>query len=128
MMVDFVKSFQQGLTSAEIAQNAKEEIQSVFSELNRQLHSATDGKIKIEIGVQGVTWVQSNWFITARNPLIPGSEIKKLANWSQHPTGYPCTITVGNIEYVCEDKEALEEAIASMLQNPKVGEYLQSLL
>lgn len=134
-MVDFVKSFQQGLTSADAARKNKNEIESVFAELNEQLHSATKGKVQIKIvsyGLQpsilpGAREYFSYDVIQAINPLVDSSS-KMLAKWSQHPEGYPCTITIGKTEYVCEDKEALEGVLATMLQDPSVGESLQALL
>ncbi len=134
-MVDFVKSFQQGLSSADIAKKNKEEIESVFTELNTQLNSATGGKIRIYlthdivgnifsfIVTQGVYNV-----VVAINPLIENSPVKQLARWSQSTEGYPCTITVGKTEYVCENKKSLEQTLATMLQDPSVGETLQVLL
>ena len=120
-MIDFVKSFNEGLTSANIVQNNIDEIGSVFIELNNQLNSATGGKVQIYIAGSGSV-------IAACNPLLKKDNSKRLGQWSQHPKGYPCKITIGNTEYVCEDKEALELALANMLQDPSVGESLKTLL
>lgn len=157
-MVDFVKSFQQGLTLADIARKNKAEIRSVFDELNTQLNPVTEGKIQIELmsyeleknpvakpskgSIRAAlsTWHQQDDAITgesphniydtigARNLLVKNSPPKELAKWSQNPRGYPCTITIGKTEYVCENKEALERTLATMLQHPSVGEILQTLL
>ena len=137
-MVDFVKSFRQGISLADIARKNREEIQEVFAELNAQLNSATGGKIRIYLTLdttignilvfkltQGVGAYN---VVVASNPLIENSPVKHLARWSPSPEGYPCTITVGKTEYVCVNKKSLEETLATMLQDPSVGKSLQILL
>ncbi|BBL73049.1 hypothetical protein [Methylomagnum ishizawai] len=64
--------------------------------------------------------------ICAKNQKTPGSDTE-LAEWKQSRAGYPCEIILGSQTYVCEDKEALENALAEMLRDPIVGEKLFKL-
>lgn len=132
-MVDFAASLRQGFDSADTAKKNREEINSVFSELNVQLAAVTEGKLAIKIkrlneaglfGIPGPKYLA----IAAINPTVSGSQFRELAKWTQHDSGYPCTIKFGKNEYVCVDKSSLEETLAAMLEDPRIGEILQDLL
>ncbi|MDD5276367.1 MAG: hypothetical protein PHR16_09820 [Methylovulum sp.] len=143
-MVDFIAAFKEGLSAADIADKNKREIASVFEELNKQLTKETDGKVKISIrdspmSALSLMTVQlsdlsdinkknmpTNQIISALNPLAKSQE--NLAHWSQDRNGYPCKISYGNKEHYCEDKPALEESLAKLLQDPIVGESLYKLM
>jgi len=145
-MVDFITAFNTGLDAAQIAEKNKREINSVFDELNQQLAEVTDGRVNIQIRNRLKEAPPENMAermaplflrksieyraICAINPLSPQSPppVKEIATWSQDRTGYPCKISFGIKEHYCEDKVALENALALMLQDPIVGENLAKLM
>lgn len=139
-MVNFAKSYQAGLDAARIAEKNKIEIDSVFSEMNRQLSEASEKRVRISIktldeklngvarfnvrlGAEPKTYTG----IVAENPAVPGST-KELARWTQGRSGYPCTIILGSHSRSCEDRIALERALAEMLSDPIVGKALSELV
>jgi hypothetical protein len=132
--------FNTGIDAAKIAEKNKIEIDDVFTHLNQQLNAVTGGKIEIkrtqfrEIEKNPAlnalaTWFASPtyWALGAVNQLHK-VEAKELAKWSQDRAGYPCKIKVGKDEFVCENKSALEQALAYVLQDPVVGEILFTLM
>jgi hypothetical protein len=143
-MIDFIAAYEKGLNAAEIADKNQREIDSVFDELNKQLAAATDGKIKIvrsDKNPFSKTMKDLNkiLFIDDIHKEFPSRDqrlfafntlnkaVEVLAFWSQDRNGYPCKISYGNKEHYCEDKGALEEALASLLQDPIVGAALYKL-
>lgn len=145
-MVNFIEAYQVGLNAANSAEKNEQEIDAVFEEMNRQLFSATEGKISVlrqtihenESSIfyrnliarhgRSVTLPHYKPYraIVARNLLV-NNNTKELAKWHQKPEGYPCEITFGSKTMICEDKEALENALAEMLRDPIVGETLFKL-
>lgn len=138
-MADFVRAFREGQDAAEAADRARKEIDAVYTELNRQLRESTGGKIAIdrrEFEVDRgwgmlLTWppkpAETYLAIVAHNPCSE-QHIKQLAKWSQSRGGYPCKIFWGSAELSCDDREALENALAELLRDPFVGEQLHTLL
>jgi hypothetical protein len=63
----------------------------------------------------------------ASNPKVGGSRFKELARWKQAKEGYPCSLTWDKQERQCEDRTALEEALAELLKDPGIGEKLYAL-
>jgi hypothetical protein len=137
-MTDYVKAFRDGLQAAEAADAARSEIDSVFSELDRQIGAASGGKVAIarqECQLPASQWElaipfrpkKTYWAILAWNPTVPNSSSKLLAKWSQDARGYPCKITFERWERICEDREALENSLAELLGDATVGEKLYGL-
>jgi len=138
-MTDYIKAFRDGLQAAEAADLARSEIDSVFSELGKQIATASDGKIAIarrECQAPMSQWEfmanpfkpkKTYWAILAWNPTVANSPSKQIARWSQDAGGYPCKITCDKWERICEDREALENSLAELLRDPTVGEKLHSL-
>jgi hypothetical protein len=138
-MVNFVEAYKSGLNSAELAEKRKNEVESVFNELNKQLADATNGKIIISrdqiidrdnaIGIMSVlsggkmTYYSA---IVASNPYAKNST-KELARWAQDRAGYPCKITLDSETMYCQDKKGLENGLAKLLRDPVVGETLRKL-
>lgn len=138
-MADFKSAFQRGMDAAEVSERNRKEIDDVFAELNRQLDEVTSGAV--EIKRTSYTERQSNPFVLAID--IYGkrdtyralaafhkrsNKDRELARWHQDRNGYPCKITLGESELYCEDKEALERALAGLLSDAIVGEILQNLM
>ncbi|HBA40606.1 MAG TPA: hypothetical protein DCZ05_12970 [Deltaproteobacteria bacterium] len=44
--------------------------------------------------------------------------------WKPSSTGYPCLIAWGDSQRYCQDKEALERALAELVNDPVIGEKL----
>lgn len=137
-MANFIESFNRGIEAAVNAELNFSEIDQVFSELNRQLTNATDGKVsitrrqgggKIAALVGLVTKIGNptfeapiGLFVTSSNPETPAVEI---AEWNTDRTGYPCSIQLGANKFICDDKEALEQALSRVLADPEVGKVMR---
>ena len=142
-MVDFKQALSIGFDAAEKAKNNQQEIDNVFLELNNQINEVTKGQITIDrsefsaentldiIGTidsvfKNIGRAWGGQVITAKNEKFP-EKVKKLAKWEKSNLGYPCKLTYSNQLIICEDKEALESALAEMLTDPDIGRILYSL-
>jgi hypothetical protein len=146
-MTDFAEAFEEGLEAAQVSSRAKEEIQSIFWKLRGDISKKTNGKISIEIefreplaegidkvpGFEGLKTL-ANSFRSGESRIIAsvshGGESSEvvLARWSMDRAGYPCRLKWPGKEVICEDGEALENALAEFLRDPVVGEKFYSLL
>lgn len=136
-MANYKESFEIGIRAAEIAEANRAEILSVFLDLNIQLKEPTGGRIEIILAklrepehkfqISLFIDIPTYWAIAARNPLAESS-VKEIAKWEQTKAGYPCTIKIGKDQIYCEDKLALQEGLAALLQDPAVGEILHNLM
>jgi hypothetical protein len=138
-MTDFKAAFEDGIKAAQQAEAAKKEIDSVFTELNKQLSEATRGKLLIERRYMPDEIVgffislaefrrPTHLAITARNPSIKQSEPKELSKWESGRAGYPCKVSWGGNEAYCENKEGLERVLSDLLRDPVVAGILYSLI
>ncbi len=142
-MIDYKVAFREGQNAAKETENARKEIDSVFDKLNSEIAEASGGKIIIERrhlldpepslqAISIITEIARTIFphlaIAASNPTIHESPVKELARWSIDRKGYPCRISWDGQEHFCEDKEALEEALADLLREPSVGQKLYALM
>jgi len=146
-MVDFEKSFANGLQAAAEASAKIAEINLVFDDLNQQLHAASDGKIKIlrktrsnnlltaMMGIGSIrskppleTKADETTYLVAVNPLAKNSNESDIAVWSVDSRGYPCQIKFSGENFFCEDKAALEKILALMLSEPEIGQVFQRLI
>jgi hypothetical protein len=138
-MVNFIESFNKGMSAAEKAIANKDEIDSVFEQLSDQLQQATGGKLKISIAEKQTPLVtftasltdimnrKTYWAIVASNPLTP-YQPTELAQWKFSENGYPCRIVLPNTEIFCEDKTALENALSKMIATPAAGKKLKAVI
>lgn len=138
-MVDFIDSFNKGLSAAEKAIANKDEIDSVIEQLSEQLLQATNGKLKISITekymplagfmmkLSDVIERKKYWTIAASNPLA-SYQPKELAEWKFSESGYPCRIVLSDTEIYCEDKIALENALSKLLATPEAGKKLKAVM
>ena len=138
-MVNFIDSFNKGMSAAETAIANKDEIDSVIELLSEQLQQATNGKLKISIAEKHVPLAtfsmkledilnrKKYWAIVASNPLAP-YQPKELAEWRFSESGYPCRIILSDTEIYCEDKAALENALGKMIATPEAGKKLKSVI
>ena len=115
-MADYIQALKKGLQAAEAADRARKEIDSVFEDLNQQLHDGMEGKIAIkrkelEVEKLRMPWEfgtidyklimglgdpkATYWAIVAYNPKITRSPVRELARWRQDRGGYPCKIMLG---------------------------------
>ena len=140
-MVNFVEAYKDGLNSAELAEKRKNEINSVFNDLNQQLADATNGKVFIlrmdfreEIKNKSDPRFFANLImepkyysaIAAENKAVKNSA-RELARWAEDRAGYPCKITLDSATMYCEDKKGLENGLEKLLRDPVVGETLRKL-
>lgn len=140
-MVDFKKSFNAGLNAAKIAENNRNEVQSVFDEVNEQLQEVAGGALYIDRAeyyvnntIQDLASIANfkarevYHAVIATNPKVPSSTEKQLGKWKMSNDGYPCRIYIGSNHIVCEDKKALENAMQELLSDTSVGEKLYYLI
>lgn len=134
-MVDFAKNLEIGLNAAKAAQDNRNEIDAVFEELNKQLLSATKGKVRIERQKFHEPWsFKKNFQPITYSALVVCSTIssikpKEIAKWDMARSGYPCEIELpGNGKWYCDNKEGLETALGRLLQDPLVGETIQKYI
>lgn len=143
-MVNYKASIEEGIKAAKIAEANKAEIQSVFDEMNRQIAEHTGKPIvirprechapssmfnRIDRQVKSFYGLSSDddnsyWAIVA---FTENSAMYELAKWELDKNGYPCSISYRNVLNRCENKEALEQALARLLQDPDVGEAIYQL-
>lgn len=142
-MTDFERSFRQGLDAAKMAQKSRLEIREVFAELNKQLHSASDGKARMEVVELEEVLSDSDSMlntlsalaislrpkepkrykaIAIRHSTAKDFRLREVARWKQGPYGYPCWINVDAQEIACSDRQSLEAELAMLASSPKVGE------
>lgn len=138
-MVDFIDSFNKGLSAAEQAIANMDEIDSVIEQLSEQLLKATNGRLEISIVEKqmplagfslSLTELMSRktyWAIVASNPLT-NFQPKELAEWKFSDSGYPCRIVLSDAEIYCEDKAALENALSKMISTPEAGKKLKAVI
>lgn len=138
-MVDFIDSFNKGLSAAEQAIANKDEIDSVIEQLSEQLLQATNGKLKISIVEKQMPLAgfsinlsefmnrKTYWAIAASNPLAT-FQPKELAQWKFSESGYPCHIVLSDTEIYCEDKTALENALSKLIATPEAGKKLKAVI
>jgi len=140
-MTDFIKSFEKGLDAAKTAEQNRNEMKSVFEELNQQLDRSTDGKLYIERR----QFFKNSTFqdlprlvhfqerekytaVAATNKKIADYKDVELAIWKEDRNGYPCQIIYGDEDIFCEDKTALENGIKNLLRDPSVGDKLYKVM
>lgn len=146
-MTDFKQAFIQGQTAVHEAIVAKNEIDSVFERLIRDVADITDGTVwlKLEdlsrssyadIGsvvaraarlLADPERTPTDLWITARNKVLATSKPTKLALVDIAEAGYPVCIRYGRTEERCHDKVALEGALAAFLSAPSVAERLMTV-
>lgn len=139
-MTDFIGSFKKGIEAANVARANKAEIDSVIEALSDQLYEATDGKLKVEIeqksepleafSLNPRDFLNRKTYqaITAYNPLTEHSQSYELARWKIADSGYPCKVELPDQEIYCQDKAALENALAHLLTTPAAGKVLQKVM
>ena len=135
-MVDFTASLNKGISAAQNAERNRAEIYTVFKEMNAQLSHATDGKIDIELvqfdepsniltnTLASIFQNKKYWAVAVRQKVHKTYGARELARWKQDPAGYPCWITIGDTQLACENKEALETALAELISTPAAGEII----
>ncbi|WP_139831488.1 MULTISPECIES: hypothetical protein [unclassified Pseudomonas] len=139
-MVDFISSFNKGQDAAKKAEANKDEIDSVFDNMNKQLGEASSGALKVDIVFKSNPFMDflsvtskskaggSYWALAAVNPLAESYEPKEIAKWKADQNGYPCLVITDAEEIYCEDKSALEKALSSLLARPEVGKVFRLVM
>lgn len=143
-MPDFEKSFQTGVTAAKAVIQSRAEIAEVFSEMNKQLQSASNGAACIEIReLHEVITPQDGVFrafgalaatmltpketrrykaIVIEHRELDGFGSREVARWRQDEAGYPCWIILEGVETACGDKLTLERELELLASTPRMGQ------
>ncbi|WP_141217949.1 hypothetical protein [Bordetella genomosp. 5] len=135
-MVDFIKSFRTGVHAAQTAEENKAEINAVFDELNAQLATVTENKVRI-LPLQFQE--HFSWHNLSKKEIFEpywgigvvrtsGGEATEIARWSVSETGYPCAISSSSGKFMCSDRKGLESALAMLLQHASVGQTILEML
>lgn len=138
-MVDFIDSFNQGITAAQKATANMDEIDEVINSLSKQLNTASGGRINVYIiqkssplselfgKMDKALGNKPRYAIVATNPQAEFNP-QELAEWKFDENGYPCRMITSEQELYCEDKEALEIALSNLLSTPAIGKKLKSVM
>lgn len=134
-MPDYRNAFLKGIEAAKNAEQKRQEIAAVVKAFSDEIKSATEETIEIQI--REFTIEPNNPFeinllkpretyeaIIALNLKVPGPKYKKLAIWKEGREGYPCIIEYNERKVIAEDKESLEQALETMLEDSLVGERI----
>ncbi len=135
-MVDFVAAFKHGLDTAEEAINNRAEIDAVFTALNEQIGQASEQRLKLSrreffertAPLDFSHEREKYQAIAAEHREIMDTPIVELARWSAARSGYPCVLSFDEMEYECQHKADLEEALCHLLADTRIGEKLFRLL
>jgi hypothetical protein len=146
-MADYKEALQAGFAAAKKAEIARKEVEEILGKFKADLLAASDGKLLVEIRefeedeshyermvrtsmVFGSPPQPKKTFkvLIATNPKATKPVISQLAVWKQAKDGYPCSLIWNKQERQCEDGVALEEGLAELLKDPRVGERLYSLM
>jgi hypothetical protein len=140
MSVNFEDFFKKGLLAAGAADKTNHEIDSVFQELNDQISIASDGKLAFtlerrrDLTVSLAAMLRPDLseynklktYLIAKNTLAGKEET--IGEFDRASTGYPAHLKYDDQEIYCNDKQALERNLSSMLANVNVGKQLARLL
>lgn len=139
-MTDFKKFLELGISAADTANKNRKEIDAVFHDLNVQLFGETGGKIVMHRVPNGATNLlssftsvvpqtpeQHNFSLTIEST-VPERASTKVASWTMDVAGYPCSIELGEKEWICLDRSGLESTFAELLQQPTVAEAIRTHL
>jgi hypothetical protein len=140
MAANFENSFKKGLEAAEAASQVNLEIDSVFEELNNQIHSASEGRIKFELrrkrdNISALSSLVANGFdspIKVKTYIVAINDAAKkeeeLAQFERASTGYPCHLDYEDQKIFCNDRSALEKHLSIMLSSVNTGKKMARLL
>jgi hypothetical protein len=142
-MRDFKADFAQGQLAANKVVAAKNEINGVLSQLNKDLFAASKGTITtavqklveqppsgmagIRAAITGPSEPKYYWAIMTWNPKTKNAHFE-LARWQQHRNGYPCTVSWGGAEHQCLNREALEKCLGDLIRDAAVNLKFQILM
>jgi hypothetical protein len=136
-MVDFKRALELGMSAADAANKNTKEIDAVFHDLNAQLFAGMGGKVNMQRMPNAATELmpalrlsgpqtpaQDNYSLAVEST-VPERANTKIASWTMDAAGYPCSIELGNKEWICIDKDGLEKAFSELLQQPTVAEAIR---
>ncbi|MEQ6290553.1 hypothetical protein ACFPAG_08020 [Vogesella sp. GCM10023246] len=135
----FKDSLKIGLEQASIEANNLKEIQSVFEDLSAALEEDIPGvKMSVErvrkheetdifSGIANLTRrAQPQYMDVVAVSSVANGKYTTIAEWRYSRLGFPCTIERKDSKTVCQDKEGLENALSSLLQDPAIVKILLS--
>ncbi len=134
----FKEAYKAGLEAAELADKNIEEIDAVFNELDAEISSLNEGKIRV---IRGIAEREKAGLIAILRPLntpIPYQAIiaknsktskeEAIAEYEIDRQGYPIRLKWADREESCFTKEALKATIEEILADPATGKAFQKLL
>ncbi len=113
-MSAFADAFKEGIATAESQRLQHDEIVSVFDQFATQIEEASDGKVLIEKGLDGVIYANHSGHL--KRKAICTCRSKPPQN-----IGYPITIEYFYVSVTCASRQELESALVDMLRHSAVG-------
>lgn len=132
--------------AAKEANNNKKEIDDVIDALNESIKQFSNNKVGLKIAERSKS--NNMLFIINAASVLFNENIKginkykaiclfsiddpkyliELAEWKLGEFGYPCRISYEGKDIYCNDKGALEQALAELMKSVKVGEALLTMM
>lgn len=136
----FIAAFKAGSGKVDIYKKNINEIKHVLSDLDSQIFEATQKKVNIALFETSVQkFARSievlsdelsqnlprrkqnrHVFLIAKNST--SKKMVKIAKWHQSETGFPCKVESHESNFICNNREELEEAIVSTLSEAETAE------
>lgn len=138
MTEKFADAYRKGVEAAQHAAACRKEIKDVFELLNAQVSMASNGRLgvkKIQMHERATAVAIGEIFSNLLNPKrkqyvaiavvrhdVSGFSPREIARWTQAPAGYPCRIVAEAMDSQCEDREALENELVTLISSVAAGE------
>ncbi|WP_368517504.1 hypothetical protein [Rhizobium sp.] len=143
-MVDFKSQLRKGIAAHERASAAKQEVSSILEDLTAQIEEYTNGRVGITVkeetslantiraiaamgsGAPEKLPLKTQFVLVAYDK--SSGEAKRLASWTQEPTGYPCTLRFGDANREAYDRKSLEAILGELLSSAETGRIISSIV
>lgn len=137
-MTDFAAAFKQGQEELSQRTAAARELSQVVEDLDRQLRSATGGRLSVSLAEAGandarpdnplVVLVQA--LLNGRSTLVArvGNAQATLASFHLPNKAWPATLRYGSVQVLCLDRASVENELSRMLATPTIANELARLL
>lgn len=136
MTQKFADAYRKGMEVARHAAACRKEIKDVFKLLDDQISTASNGRLGVKrvqlherpaglaIGelFSNLLNLKKYEAIAVTRHDVSGFSPREIARWTQTPAGYPCRIVAEGMDSQCEDREALENELVTLLSSVAAGE------
>ncbi|HCI4641866.1 TPA: hypothetical protein NO902_004178 [Klebsiella variicola subsp. variicola] len=142
-MKDYKESILSGIAAAKQAAINKMEISSVLEALSNQVQEISQSKASFGIGdfqkepinlIERATMSVAEMMMASQGKKATyealaifnhkGRNGIEVAQWEKGANGYPCIIKYNGSKFVCSNKSELENSLAELIKEIKVGEAI----